>query len=82
MEREETPEIRAGRERRLAMAEEIRKLESVRERLLGVDEVARTYPEGHDMRVRLENLHVERAIEAVDRELQELWDRTLYPRGT
>lgn len=81
MERE-GPEGRAGKGRRLALAEEIRQLELVRERLLGVDEVAKTYPEGHDMRVRLENLHVERAIEAVDEELRNLWDRTLHPRGT
>lgn len=82
MEREETPEIRDGRERRHVMAEEIRKLELVRERLLGVDEIAKTYPEGHEVRNRLENLHVERAIEAVDEDLRSLWDRTLHPRGT
>ena len=82
MEREETPEIRAGRERRHAMAEEIRKLELVRERLVGVDEIAKTYPQGHDMRVRIENLHVERVIEAVDAELDGLWDRSIHPRGT
>ena len=81
MERE-GPEGRAGRERRHDMADEIRKLQLVRERLLGVDEVAKTYPEGHDMRVRLENLGIESAIEAVDEELRDLWDRTLHPRGT
>lgn len=76
------PEIRAGKERRLAMAEEIRKLELVRDRLQGVQEIARSYPEGHEMRVHLDNLHLERVLVTVEEELQELWDRTLHPRGT
>jgi hypothetical protein len=78
----EGPEVRAGKERRLAMAEEIRKLELVRDRLRGVEEVARTYPEGHHMRTRLDDLHLEQVIATVDEELAELWDRTLHPRGT
>ncbi|MEJ7843186.1 MAG: hypothetical protein WKF95_15585 [Rubrobacter sp.] len=76
------PEIRAGKERRMAMAEEIRKLELVRDRLQGVEEVAKSYPEGHEMRARLDNLHLEQVLETVEEELRELWDRTLYPRGT
>ncbi len=76
------PEIRAGKERRMAMAEEIRKLELVRDRLRSVEEVAKSYPEGHEMRDRLDNLHLERVIETVEEELRDLWDRTLYPRGT
>ena len=76
------PEIRAGKDRRMAMADEIRKLELVRDRLQSLYEVAKSYPEGHDMRVRLDNLHLEREIEAVDEELRGLWDRTLHPRGT
>ncbi len=76
------PEIRAGKERRLAMADEIHKLELVRDRLRGVQEVAETYPEGHEMRVQLDDLHLERVLETVEGELQELWDRTLHPRGT
>ncbi|QIN81401.1 hypothetical protein GBA63_01235 [Rubrobacter tropicus] len=81
MERE-GPEVRAGKERRMAMAEEIRKLELVRDRLRGVEEIAQTYPEGHDMRTRLDDLHLERVISAVEEELRDLWDRTLHPRGT
>lgn len=76
------PEIRAGKERRLAMADEIHKLELVRDRLRGVQEVAETYPEGHEMRIRLDNLNLERVIETVEEELRDLWDRTLYPRGS
>jgi hypothetical protein len=78
----EGPEIRAGKERRMAMAEEIRKAELVRDRLWALDEISKSYPEGHDMRVRLENLHVEQVLETVEEELRDLWDRTLHPRGT
>lgn len=81
MEREES-QVRAGRERRMVMAEEIRKAELVRDRLQGLDEIAKSYPEGHDMRVRLDNLRLDRVLEAVERDLQDLWDRTLHPRGT
>jgi hypothetical protein len=78
----EGQEVRAGKERRMAMAEEIQKLQLVRERLEGVQEAAQTYPEGHDMRTRLDDLHLERVIETIDGQLENLWDRTLYPRGT
>ena len=60
-------QIRAGRERRLTLAEDIRKLEAVRDRLLAVDEVARTYPEGHHTRVLLENMRVERIVENLEK---------------
>ena len=74
--------VRAGRERRLAMAEDIRKLETVRERLVAVEEVAQTYPEGHHMRVRLENLKLNKVVEDLDEELRDLYDRSAHPRGT
>lgn len=75
-------QFRAGRERRLALAEDIRKAELVRERLLAVEEVIRTYPEGHKMRARLEGLHLEEILEELDSDLRELYDRTAHPRGT
>lgn len=78
----EGPEVRAGKERRMVMAEEIRKAELVRDRLRALDEIAKSYPEGHDMRARLDNLHLERVLETVEEELRDLWDRTLHPRGT
>ena len=81
MERE-GPEVRAGKERRLALADEIQKLQLVRERLEGVREVKENYPEGHDMRTRLDDLHLESVIETIDKQLEDLWDRTLYPRGS
>jgi hypothetical protein len=74
--------VRAGRERRLAMADDIRKLETVRERLVAVEEVAQTYPEGHHMRVRLENLKLNKVVEDLDEELRDLYDRSAHPRGT
>jgi hypothetical protein len=75
-------QVRAGRERRMAMAGDIRKLETVRERLVAVEEVAQTYPEGHHMRVRLENLKLNRVVEDLDEELRDLYDRSAHPRGT
>ena len=74
--------VRAGKERRMAMAEDIRKLETVRERLVAVEEVAQTYPEGHHMRVRLENLKLNKVVEDLDEELRDLYDRSAHPRGT
>ena len=64
------------------MAEDISNLEAVRERLLAVEEVARTYPEGHKVRVRLEGLHLEKVVEEIDEDLRNLYDRTAHPRGT
>jgi hypothetical protein len=75
-------QVRAGRERRMAMADDIRKLETVRERLVAVEEVAQTYPEGHHMRVRLENLKLNRVVEDLDEELRDFYDRSAHPRGT
>ena len=75
-------QVRAGKERRLALADDISRLEAVRERLLAVYEIARTYPEGHHTRVRLEGLHLERILEDFDEELRDLYDRTAHPRGT
>ncbi len=75
-------QVRAGRERRMAMADDISKLETVRERLVAVEEVAQTYPEGHHMRVRLENLKLNEVVEDLDEELRDLYDRSAHPRGT
>ena len=74
--------VRAGKERRTAMADDIRKLETVRERLVAVEEVAQTYPEGHHMRVRLENLKLNKVVEDLDEDLRDLYDRSAHPRGT
>jgi len=81
MEREGA-EFRAANERIATMAEELRKAELVRDRLEGLDQLMGSYPEGHDMRARLEALHLERAIEGVEEDIRDLWDHIQHPRGT
>ena len=70
------------REREHAMVDELRKAELVRDRLEGLNQIARSYPEGHNMRVRLENLHVDRALRAVEEDIGTLRDTLLHPGGT
>ena len=81
MEREEA-ELRAANERIAEMAGELRKAELVRDRLEGLNQLMGSYPEGHDMRARLEALHLERALEGVEEDIRNLWDRIQHPRGT
>ena len=81
MEREDA-EFRAANERIGAMAEDLRRAELVRDRLEGLDELMGSYPEGHDMRTRLEALHIERALEGVEEDIRRLMDALQHPRGT
>ncbi len=81
MERDDA-EFVAANERITAMAEELRKAELVRDRLEGLDRLMGSYPEGHDMRERLEALHLERALEGVEEDIRRLTDAILHPRGT
>ena len=81
MERDDA-ELRAANERITAMAEELRKAELVRDRLEGLAQLMGSYPEGHDMRARLDALHIDRALEGVDEDIQLLTDALQYPRGT
>jgi hypothetical protein len=64
------------------MAEELRKAELVRDRLESLQRLVGTYPEGHDTRVLLENLHLDRALGAVEEDIRDLVDRLVHPRGT
>jgi hypothetical protein len=64
------------------MAEELRKAELVRHRLEVLQRLGRTYPEGHGTRVLLEDLHLDRAIGAVEEDIRVLTDRLVHPRGT
>jgi hypothetical protein len=75
-------EATAARERQAAMAEELRKAELVRDRLEGLQRLVETYPEGHDTRVLLEDLHLDRALGAVEEDIRDLVDRLVHPRGT
>ena len=81
MEREDA-EFRAANERIATMAEELRKAELVRDRLEGLDQLMGSYPKGHDMRARLEALHVDRALEGVYEDIRLLTDTLQHPRGT
>jgi hypothetical protein len=81
MERDDA-ELRAAKERITAMAEELRKAVLVRDRLEGLAQLMGSYPEGHDMRARLDALHVDRVLEGVDEDIQLLTDALQHPRGT
>jgi hypothetical protein len=70
-ERQEEPKV-----------EQLREAELVRDRLEALDELGRSFPEGHDMRVIIENLHLERALRAVEEEIRTLRDTLLHPGGT
>jgi hypothetical protein len=69
-------------DRQVTMVDELRKAEVVRDRLEGLNQIARSYPEGHDMRVLLENLHLDRALRAVEEDIETLRDALLHPGGT
>ena len=81
MERDDA-EFRAANERIATMAEDLRKAELVRDRLEGLDRLMGSFPEGHDMRARLEALHVDRALEGVEEDMRALMDALQHPRGT
>ena len=75
-------EATAARQRQAAMVEQLRKAELVRDRLEGLQRLNGTYPEGHDTRVLLENLNLDRALGAVEEDIRDLVERLVHPRGT
>jgi hypothetical protein len=81
MERDDT-EFKAANERITTMAEDLRKAEEVRDRLEELDRLIGSYPEGHAMRTRLVELHIERALEGVEQDIRVLMDALQHPRGT
>jgi hypothetical protein len=81
MERDDA-ELRAANERITEMAEELRKAVLVRDRLEGLAQLMGSYPEGHEMRSRLEALHVDRALDGVEEDIRVLMDALQHPRGT
>jgi hypothetical protein len=80
VEREEAALEAANK--RITTAEELRKAELVRDRLAGLDQLVGSYPEGHDMRARLEAINLRRALEEVEEDIRPLTDATRHPRGT
>ena len=79
---QDRPDAVAARGRQAAMVEELRKAELVRDRLESLQQLVSSYPEGHDTRTLLENLHLERALQAVEGNIGALREALLYPRGT
>ena len=79
MEREQQEAIA----RQEVMAEELRKAELVRDRLESLEQSAKAYPEGHNIRVLIEGLHLEEeALRAVEEEIRSLREALIHPRGT
>ena len=68
--------------RQEAMVEDLRKAELVRDRLESLEQSARAYPEGHDIRMLIEGLHLDEALRAVQEDIRTLRETLLYPRGT
>jgi hypothetical protein len=64
------------------MAEELRKAELVRDRLESLEQSAKAYPEGHNIRVLIEGLHLEEALRAVEEYIRTLREALIHPRGT
>ena len=79
---QEEASLSAANKRITTMAEELRKAELVRDRLEGLDRLMGSYPEGHDMRTRLEDLHVDWVLERVNEDIRWLTDALVHPRGT
>ena len=78
MEREQQQAVA----RQEVMVEELRKAELVRDRLESLEQSAKAYPEGHDMRVLIEELHIKQALRAVEEEIRSLQEALIHPRGT
>jgi endonuclease V-like protein UPF0215 family len=64
------------------MAEELRKAELVRDRLESLEQSAKAYPEGHDIRVLIEGLHLDEALRAVEEYIRSLREALIHPRGS
>ena len=74
---QERPEAVAARERQSAMVERLRKAELVRDRLESLQQLVGSFPEGHDTRALLEDLHLERALRTVEEDIGSLRDALL-----
>jgi endonuclease V-like protein UPF0215 family len=68
--------------RQEVMAEELRKAELVRDRLESLEQSVKAYPEGHNIRVLMEGLHLDEALRAVEEYIRTLREALVHPRGT
>ena len=66
-------------ERDAAALEKLRKMEDVRNRLQGLQQVTRSYPVGHDMRERLESMNIDQVLEMVENDINTLRNTLLHP---
>ena len=64
------------------MVEDLRRAELVRDRLESLEQSAKAYPEGHEMRVLIEGLHLDQTLGAVEEEIRTLRGALIHPRGT
>jgi bacterioferritin (cytochrome b1) len=71
-----------AQERRAEMLEEMRKAETVRDALLDLDRITKSYPRGHEMRTRLESMDVQRVLDAVEEDISTSREALLHPRGS
>ena len=78
MEREQQEAIA----RQEVMVEELRKAELVRDRLESLEQSAKAYPEGNDIRALIEELHLDEALRAVEEYIRTLREALVHPRGT
>ena len=78
MEREQQEAIA----RQEVMVEELRKAELVRNRLESLEQSVKAYPEGHNIRVLMEGLHLDEALRAVEEYIRTLREALIHPRGT
>lgn len=68
--------------RQEVMVDDLRKAELVRDRLESLDQSARAYPEGHNIRVLIEGLHLDQALRVVEEEVRNLREALFHPRGS
>jgi endonuclease V-like protein UPF0215 family len=68
--------------RQEVMAEELRKAELVRDRLESLEQSVKAYPEGHNIRVLMEGLHLDEALRAVEEYIRTLREALIHPRDT
>jgi hypothetical protein len=68
--------------RQEVMAEDLRKAELVRDRLQSLEQSAKAYPEGHDIRLLIEGLHIDQALRSVEEEIRGLREALIHPRGS
>ena len=64
------------------MVEDLRRAELVRDRLESLEQSVKAYPEGHEMRVLIEGLHLDQTLGAVEEEIRTLRETLIHPRGT